>query len=112
MFFERKHPRYSSLAQASIAGAFSGEALVKDLSVTGCCLECTVFIDVEPEKQYLLSIRPEPASGIDEFALRAEARWIKAGNCGCEAGFRIVESPKGKFFQRYVDYLDYRAALG
>jgi hypothetical protein len=109
MIFERKSKRLATLATVAIPDAFSGEALLKDISVSGCRLEHTANIDIEIGSQYTITIRPEPASKIDGFDLLVEARWIEAGNCTCEAGFSIVESPKGKPFQRYVDYLDYKA---
>jgi hypothetical protein len=110
MVFERKSKRLITLATALIEDAFSGEALLKDISVSGCRLEHTANIGVVIGSQYTLTIKPEPASKISGFDILVEARWIEAGNCTCEAGFSIVESPKGKPFQRYVDYLDYKAA--
>jgi hypothetical protein len=110
MIIVRKNQRYPSVAQASIAGAFSGEVLLKDLSVTGCRLESTILIDIQPSKHYVIRVTPEPAAKIAEFDISVEARWVKAGSCGCEMGFLILESPKGKFFQRYVDYLVYHSA--
>jgi hypothetical protein len=90
-------------------GVFEGDALLKDLSVTGCCIECTMVVDIKPDMVYKIEILPEAASNIGSFELKAEARWIRAGGYSCEAGFLIVASPKGKLFQRYVDYLVWRS---
>ena len=109
MFMERKNKRHTSFATAVMRDVFIGSALLKDISVSGCRIEHTMMINVEKGKRYTLRIKPESSANIGEFDLEAEARWVKAGNCACEAGFSIVESPKGKAFQRYVDYLAYRS---
>ncbi|GHV83797.1 hypothetical protein AGMMS50212_11370 [Spirochaetia bacterium] len=110
MFLKRKDKRLSTLATAKIDGAFTGEALLKDLSITGCKLEHTMLIDVLEGQSYTARIKPEAAANIGEFEINIEARWVNVGNCACEAGFCVIESPKGKEFQRYVDYIDYRSA--
>ncbi|MDR2402863.1 MAG: PilZ domain-containing protein [Spirochaetaceae bacterium] len=109
MFNERKSVRYITHALARIEGVIEGDALLKDISVTGCCIECTMVVDIKPNKVYKITILPEAASNIGSFELKAEARWIQTGGYSCEAGFLIVASPKGKLFQRYVDYLVWRS---
>jgi hypothetical protein len=107
----RKNTRYRTLAQVRIPGVLEGESLLKDLSITGCCVECTVFVDIKPNVHYQLEIEPESAANIGNFQLVVESKWIRSGNYSSEIGFNIVASPKGKLFQRYVDYLEYRASL-
>ncbi|GMO31658.1 MAG: hypothetical protein Ta2B_12740 [Termitinemataceae bacterium] len=109
MIFQRSGKRLSSLARASISQAFAGDALLKDISVTGCRLEHTALIDVKTGEKYQLTIKPESIAKIGEFTLTVEARWVQSANFNCEAGFLVVESPKGKLFQRYVDYLDFKS---
>jgi hypothetical protein len=109
MFNERKSVRYLSHARARITGVFEGEALLKDLSVTGCCIECTMVVDIKPNVVYKIEILPEDTSNIGNFDLKAEARWTRMGGYSCEVGFLVVSSPKGKLFQRYVDYLAWRS---
>jgi len=84
--------------------------LIKDLGVTGCCIEGTVYMDIKPGEKYKVRILPEEDSGIGAFELLGEARWVRAGSYSYEAGFFVVESPRGKLFQRYVDYLAWRAS--
>ncbi|GHU39579.1 hypothetical protein FACS1894190_04960 [Spirochaetia bacterium] len=98
------------MATAKIRGRFDGEALLKNISITGCRLEHTVNIDVQIGSKYMMCIMPEKQADVGEFDLSVEARWVEAQSGVCMAGFSIVESPKGKLFQRYVDYLEYRAA--
>jgi hypothetical protein len=110
MLDKRKDHRYHTLARARIPGVLEGECLLRDLSVTGCHVECTTLVDIAPDIQYRLEIIPENAAHIGNFELTVQSRWIRSGGYASEAGFAIVASPKGKLFQRYVDYLEYRAA--
>jgi hypothetical protein len=109
MFDNRKNIRYPTLARALVPEAFDGEALLKDLSITGCCVECTMFVDVKPNVQYKLQVIPDSAAKIASFELQVESRWVRAGGYSCEIGFAIIVSPKGRDFQRYVDYLAWRS---
>jgi hypothetical protein len=111
MLESRKNNRYRTLARAKITGILGEESLLKDLSVTGCCVEYTAYIDVQLNTQYKLEIIPEGASGIGSFELSVEAKWIRTGAYSSEVGFRIIASPKGKTFQRYVDYLAWRSSV-
>jgi hypothetical protein len=88
-----------------------GENFLKDLSVTGCCVECTAYSEIKPNIQYQLEIEPESAADIGSFQLSVETIWIRTGSYTGEVGFSIIASPKGKLFQRYVDYLGYRSSL-
>jgi hypothetical protein len=111
MLENRKNHRYRTLAHARIPGVLGGENLLKDLSITGCCVECTSCADIKPENQYQIEILPESAANIGSFALTVQSKWVRSGGYASEVGFAIVASPKGKLFQRYVDYLGYRASL-
>jgi hypothetical protein len=91
-----------------MSALFDGDALVKDISVTGCRIEATVFIDAQPGTVYTLKVIPESASKIAPFELKVETRWVNAEADSCETGFLIKTSPEGKQFQRYVDYLAWR----
>ena len=108
----RKNIRYQTLAKAKIEGVSEGETLLKDLSVTGCCVESTSYSEIKFNTLYKLEIIPESAAEIGTFHLVAESKWIRTGGYSGEIGFTIVESPKGKQFQRYVDYLSWRYSQG
>jgi hypothetical protein len=110
MFEQRRNIRYPTLARVRIPDVFKGEAFLKDLSITGCCIECTMHIDIQIKFPYKIEVLPETASAIDKFDLSVESCWIRAGGYSREIGFLITASPKGKLFQRYVDYLVWRSA--
>jgi hypothetical protein len=105
---KRKNRRYPSIARVRIPEAFSGEALLKDLSITGCRIECTMRVDVQEKTDYKIILHPEESAGIGHFDLLAECKWLRLGGYAYEIGFDIKESPKGKDFQKYVDYLSWR----
>ena len=109
---KRKNLRYQSLANARIEGLDSGEILLKDLSIIGCRLTCPLRVDVKSGGRYEVEIIPEEVSGIGKFTITAESKWSHNSENSTEFGFAILESPKGKQFQRYVDYLAWRAETG
>jgi len=110
MLENRKTPRYQTLAHARIPGITGGEIILKDLSVTGCSVECTAIADIMPDTQYQIEIIPEITSQIGNFELTVEPKWVRSCEYSSEIGFFIIASPKGRKFQRYVDYLMYRGS--
>jgi hypothetical protein len=108
MLEKRKQPRYVSLARVRIPQAGNTDILLKDISITGCGIESTMMLDLILNNPYKMEILPEAASEIGRFELVVEPSWIRAAGYSFEAGFVIVESPKGRQFQRYVDYLSWR----
>ncbi|MDR1325656.1 MAG: PilZ domain-containing protein [Treponema sp.] len=107
---QRKHARYKTMAQVRVPALFEGDSLLKDISVTGCCIECTMQVEVHPDTKYAIVVEPEAVSQIKPFELVAEYRWDSSGSDACIIGFFIVEFPKSKQFQRYVDYLAYHSS--
>jgi len=108
MFEQRNHIRFKALAKVRILDTNLGEALLSDLSITGCKVECTSYAGFELKKQYKLEIIPESDADIGVFELQVESMWIETADYSCEIGFSIIGSPKGKLFERYVDYLSWR----
>ena len=96
------------MAHAQISGAAEGKCLLRNISITGCCVECNDAADIQPNTQYQLTIMPEGVSHIGSFQLEVECKWVRNDRYAVELGFAITASPKGKKFQRYVDYLAYR----
>jgi hypothetical protein len=107
---KRKDIRYRSRARACIPGTFEGDGLLKDLSVTGCCIECTMRVDIKPHTKHTIQVFPESISEIGQFDVLTECRWFRSTGNTYEIGFMIIESPKGKQFQRYVDYLAWQSS--
>ena len=105
----RKDIRYHTLGRARIPEVFQGDMLLKDLSITGCRIQCVKPLDIQLNTQYRIQIIPEPAVKTGTFELLVESRWIHSRDDSYEAAFMIVESPKGKQFEWYVDYLTWRS---
>lgn len=103
----RRSTRYTSLARAKIEGLHEGEALLRDISVTGCRLEFSAAIAFAPNQAFLIMIYPETKSEIGAFEIEATPMWSRANYDSFEVGFSILSSPRGKAFLRYVDYLDW-----
>ena len=105
---KRRNRRYLSIAKARIPEAFTGEALLKDISITGCRIECTMHIDIHENSDYSITVYPEDTAEINSFELLAECKWIRSGSDSCNVGFFIKKSPGKRDFERYVDYLSWR----
>ena len=107
MIEQRKYSRFETLARARIEGANEGETLLKDISVTGCRLECTAYPEIKLNTLYEVEIIPETNTRIGAFNLLAESMWTRAGSYSREIGLNISNPPQGKHFERYVDYLSW-----
>jgi hypothetical protein len=105
----RYHTRYRSFARIKYQGIAGSENLLKDISVTGCRVECTSLSDIQLDAAYILEIIPEPNAKIGRFELDVKTVWISPSGYSGDAGFSIIASPRGKLFQRYVDYLAWQA---
>jgi hypothetical protein len=110
MLEKRKSIRYKTMARARIPHVLEGDNLLKDISITGCCVESTAYAEIKPESRYEIEIEPEKNSRIKNFQLSVEARWVKSSGYTGEIGFMVIASPKGRQFQRYVDYLAFRSS--
>jgi hypothetical protein len=105
---QRSHVRYRTYAKVKIRGIMEQQSLLKDISVTGCRVECTALADICIDSTYTLEVIPEPGSKIGRFDLEVKVVWISTADYSGDVGFVITASPKGKLFQRYVDYLSWK----
>jgi len=112
MHDKRQHIRYTTLAAAKIEDLTGGESLLIDLSITGCRIECPQQTEMDLNRQYQLEVIPENEAKVGSFMLVVEPKWIKSGANTEEIGLFILESPKGKSFLSYVDYLSWRYSQG
>jgi hypothetical protein len=96
------------MAHVQFSGIPGGECVLKNISITGCCVECTGAPDIQPHVQCELKIKPERESHIGSFELQVECKWVRGDDSSIELGFVIIASPKGRQFEHYVDYLAYR----
>jgi hypothetical protein len=109
---KRKDTRFSTIANVVIKELGKEVFQLKDLSITGCRLEYPIDTEISLDKRFSLEVIPEKDAKIKPFLITAESKWIRVSSNSCEAGFMITESPKGKQFQNYVDYLSWRYSQG
>ena len=109
---KRNNPRFifHPPPRAEIEGISAGEAVLLDISVTGCRISCTSEIDLNKDTEYVINIIPEKESHIGSFDITANSIWTRKNESSCEIGFFIIKSPEGKRFERYVDYLAWRTS--
>lgn len=112
MVEQRKNTRYKTSATVIIQGAGKEKALLKDISITGCRVELAGGGALDLHKLYKMKVIPEDAAEIDSFFLTVECKRAGTEADSSGFGFTIVKSPRGKQFQRYVDYLSWRYAQG
>ena len=109
---QRKNPRYHSVCRAHIDNALKSDAVLKNISVTGCCLECSVDSDGFKQNQiYKINIEPEKAAHTEKFELEVECKWIHKKVDTCEVGLQIISFPTGKGFLSYVNYLAFNSTI-
>ena len=109
MWENRINKRYHSVARVGIDGILNGDIMLKNISITGCCVQCLSSVDISVNSQYSIKIKPESDSKIGNFNLPVECKWVRNSDNSTEIGFSIAGFPKGKIFQRYVDYLAFRS---
>ena len=109
---KRKNSRFLTTARAAIKELDTEEFQLKDLSITGCRIEYPSDIEISLNTRFSLKIIPEKEAKIHPFLITVESKWVGVSGNLYEAGFMITESPKGKQFQNYVDYLSWRYSHG
>jgi len=109
---KRENTRFQTLAKVKIMGIRKSDYPLVDLSVTGCRVEFPVEEEIMPNNKFKMRIVPESASKVAPFNITVESKWVRVCVNACETGFSIVEPPKGKQFQRYVDYISWRYSQG
>lgn len=103
-----RNVRYQSKGQVYIAEVPNTDALLKNLSSSGLCIESSNLMDVLPKERYSIDIVPEKESNIDQFSLEIETRWVKTKIKSSESGFVIVIPPgtsRHDVLEKYLHYL-------
>ena len=100
--------RFTSNGEVFISEVTNTEALLKNLSASGLCIEAPGFMEVLPKNRYSIDIIPEKEAHMDKFSLEIESRWVKAKMKSSESGFVIVVPPgtTGKtLLEQYLSFL-------
>jgi hypothetical protein len=98
-------PRYDCVARISING-FEGEALLRNISAGGFLMESRTYAAIGVGDYYTMQMKPEADSGINNFELTVEARWIRSVETRFSAGFLVVNNNSvGRSFERYIEHI-------
>jgi hypothetical protein len=104
-----RDPRYTSSGRVYIAEVTNTEAVLKNLSSSGLCIQSNDFLEVVPKSRYSVDIIPEKESNIDKFNLEIESRWVRTKRRSSESGFVIVIPPGTSGQEVLEQYLSYLA---
>jgi hypothetical protein len=96
-------PRYGSIAFVRING-YEGTAILRNVSQSGFRMESKTFVEMETGNVFTMSISPELSSGVKQFEVKVEVRWILIAQDKFSAGFMVTEDGN-RPLQRYVDFL-------
>jgi hypothetical protein len=100
-------PRYASLARVGING-FDGEAVLRNVSVGGFCMESKTYAAITVGEHYTMQIKPESSSNLPAFELEVEVRWVRSTETSFSSGFLVVTPPVGRTLEKYIDYIRIR----
>ena len=102
--------RYQAKGRVYIAEITNTEALLKNFSSTGLCIQTPGFMELVPKTRFSLNIVPEDESNIDQFSVEVESRWVKAKMTSSESGFAIVFPPGSSGREILKQYLQFLAS--
>ncbi|MDR3338401.1 MAG: PilZ domain-containing protein [Treponema sp.] len=100
----QRAPRYDSVAGVRING-FDGQALLKNISLGGFCMQSKTFAALVSGEKYIMKISPEKPSGLGAFDVEVEVRWVRSEVSRFEAGLLIAGSPSVREMEKYIAYL-------
>ena len=103
-----RNTRFTSNGQVFISEVSNTDAMLKNVSASGLCMESKGFMDVVPNTRYSVDIIPEKDANLDKFSLEIESRWVKAKMKSSESGFVIIIPPgtSGKtLLEQYIGFL-------
>jgi hypothetical protein len=98
----RKEARYPARAQVRIADS---ELVLKDVSLSGGCIQSKELLDIAPNGNYTIMIIPEEESLVERFKVDVLSRWVRMKRTGTESGFIIVFPPGSGVIERYIEFL-------
>jgi hypothetical protein len=104
VFQEREMPRFAANGGISIEG-FEGEGLLKNISISGCCLESVTYVAITPNQAYQVTLKPGECTNMESFTLKLLVNWTKSSETLFEAGFSLEEGRKNPLLERYAEQL-------
>jgi hypothetical protein len=103
----RKDPRYESGGQVYIAEVLDTNAVLKNLSSSGLCIESQEFMNIAPHSKYTIDVLPEKESNIKPFTIDIESKWMRIKKDLSESGFVIIIPPGTSAEELLNEYLNF-----
>ncbi|MDR2049537.1 MAG: hypothetical protein LBP69_08795 [Treponema sp.] len=103
----REKPRYESKGQVYIAEVLDTNAVLKNLSACGLCIESKEFMNIVPHSKYTVDVLPEKESNVHPFTIDIESKWIRTKKDRSESGFVIVIPPGTSGEELLNEYLTF-----
>jgi hypothetical protein len=103
-------PRYDSFAAIRING-FEGEALLKNISLTGFCMQSKTYADLSPGETYFIQIIPESLTGLAKFDVEVEVRWVRSEVSKFDVGLLLTKTQSRLEMDKYIDFLKLKAPV-
>jgi hypothetical protein len=103
----RRDSRYTSKGQVYIAAVLDANAVLKNLSSSGLCIESKEFMNIAPHSKYTVDVFPEKEANIKPFTLDIESKWIRTKKDLSESGFVIIIPPGTSAKELLAEYLDF-----
>jgi hypothetical protein len=97
-------PRYDSFASIRVNG-FEGEALLKNISITGFCMESKTFANLRLGEKYLIQVTPESTAGLVKFEVEVEVRWVRSEVSKFDVGLQLTKTQSHKDLEKYINFL-------
>jgi hypothetical protein len=104
VYQEREDPRFAANGGITIEG-FEGEGLLKNICISGCCMESVTYAALLPAEVYKVKIIPAADISLDPFSAALTASWTKSSEMSFEAGFSLEAGRKNPHLEKYVEYL-------
>jgi hypothetical protein len=101
-------PRYESMAFIHING-FEGQALIKNVSSTGFCMQSKTFAALIPGEKYTIRLVPEKITGLSPIEALVDVRWVRSEVSKFETGLQLVKAESNRELERYISHLKLQA---
>jgi hypothetical protein len=106
----RKDNRYTANAEVCMTPFSGHRVMLKDISLNGCCVRSSDFIDILPSTCFLIGVTPKDSPEVKDFALDVKSRWIRTSKGVFESGFEILAPEKPAALEQYIQFLSRKKA--
>ena len=115
VYKERETPRWGTSQHTLNAGisidGYEGEGQLGNISISGCCMHSVTYVNLTPDKIYMVKILPEADDGMGPFALKLKLNWTKSSETLFLAGFEVEDGESNSKLKQYVERLRSRGLL-